>query len=329
MRLDEFQDRLRALDWYQFEKFIFDLLRETGRFAEVRTSVVDAYSQYDIVATENDSLTGSPSTWYFEVKHWKRPIGISVVQDVAIRYTHLRDHRGTARFVLVTSGVLTRGALASATSLGIEVWDSTRLAHITPAKVVEEYLGESLDLPQEELPKQIKAESLLRLLDSLPAGKKAALDYQRAVADILEFLFCPPLEPPEYEVSDTAKRNRRDIILENYAPEGLWAHLRSQYSAEYIVVDAKNYSGLLKKQSVVDVAHYLKPYGCGMFAIISSRKGAGPSAEHAIREQWIGASKMIVVLDDADIKEMIRIRADGGLPESVIRAKIADFRMKL
>jgi len=287
------------------------------------------HCEYDIVAVEKDALAGTPTSWYFEVKHWKRPVGVEVVHEVAYRFQQLRSHGAVVRFVLVTSGVVTANALKVTSVQGIEVWDSPKLAQLAPARVVEEYLGESVDLPREELPEQKKAVRLSYLLDSLAQGKAPALDYQRAVADILEFLFCPPLEPPAYEVSDAARRNRRDIILENYAPDGFWAHLRTQYRAEYVVVDAKNYAGPLKKQPIVEVAHYLKPYGCGMFAIISSRKGPGPSAQHAMREQWIGAGKMIIVVSDIDIKEMIRIRAEGGPPESVIRAKIAAFRMSL
>lgn len=329
MRFDEFQDRLRALDGQRFEQFVFDILIATDCFRDVQLSVRVQHCEYDIVAIEKDALAGTPTAWYFEVKHWKRPVGVEVIHDVVYRFQQLKSHGVAVRFVLITSGVLTAGAINVASLHGVEVWDSSKLAQIAPTSLVEEYLGGSIDLPREELPEQKRASALISLLDSLAAGKAPALDYQRAVADTLEFLFCPALEPPAYEVTDAARRNRRDIILENYAPDGFWAYLRAQYRAEYIIVDAKNYAGPLKKQPVVEVAHYLKPYGCGMLAIITSRKGPGPSAEHAMREQWIGAGKMIIVVNDVEMKEMIRLRAEGGPPESVIRAKIAAFRMAL
>jgi hypothetical protein len=85
----------------------------------------------------------------------------------------------------------------------------------------------------------------------------------------------------------------------------------------------------IDKQPVLDIAHYLKPYGCGLFGIFMTRNGPSPAADHAIREQWIGAQKMIVVLSDSDVEEMLTIKGSGGRPEELIRKKIADFRMSL
>ena len=119
------------------------------------------------------------------------------------------------------------------------------------------------------------------------------------------------------------------MIFENSAVDGFWSQIRNTYSAHYVVADAKNYGAPLKKQPVLDIAHYLKPYGCGLFGLLVSRKGAGLSALHAIREQWIGGQKLIVVLSDSELEEMINIKADGGKPEEVIRKAIADFRMSL
>jgi hypothetical protein len=42
-----------------------------------------------------------------------------------------------------------------------------------------------------------------------------------------------------------------------------------------------------------------------------ARKGASQTAEHTIREQWIGSQKMIVVLSDSEVEEMITIKSLG------------------
>jgi hypothetical protein len=119
------------------------------------------------------------------------------------------------------------------------------------------------------------------------------------------------------------------MICENSTMTGFWTLIRTTYAAQYIVIDAKNYSEPIEKQPVLDIAHYLKAHGCGLFGILVTRKGASEAAEHAIREQWISARKMIVVLADTDVEEMLRIKTSGGKPEEIIRKKIADFRMSL
>jgi hypothetical protein len=105
--------------------------------------------------------------------------------------------------------------------------------------------------------------------------------------------------------------------------------MRGAYGADQVVVDAKNYSAFLKKRPVLDLSHYLKPYGCGMFGISCSRKGAGPSAWHAIREHWIGGRKMILPVSDSQLIEMVRLKGSGTPPEEVLRRQIANFRKGL
>lgn len=85
----------------------------------------------------------------------------------------------------------------------------------------------------------------------------------------------------------------------------------------------------LSERPVLDIAHYLKPYGCGMFALLVSRRGPDFGGSHAACEQWIGGNKMIVHLSDMHILEMLDLRAKGGEAQEVIRQQIADFRMSL
>jgi hypothetical protein len=41
----------------------------------------------------------------------------------------------------------------------------------------------------------------------------------------------------------------------------------------------------------------------------------------------MGEQKMIVVLDDAEVEQMLTLRRSGGSPSDVIRDKIEDFRL--
>jgi hypothetical protein len=94
-------------------------------------------------------------------------------------------------------------------------------------------------------------------------------------------------------------------------------------------VDAKNFSNPIRKASVIELSHYLKPHGCGMFGIIATRLSPSPSARHAQREEWIGSRKMILILDDALMREMLRLKALGTPGEEVLRDQIGRFRKSL
>jgi hypothetical protein len=97
------------------------------------------------------------------------------------------------------------------------------------------------------------------------------MTYQKLVGRTLEYLFCPPLKTPISELGDRPAVNRRDLILPNYAPDGFWKFMRDNYQADYIVVDAKNYRGEVKKKDALQVANYLKPHGAGLFGLIITR----------------------------------------------------------
>jgi hypothetical protein len=330
MRLDQFRECLQALGPIEFEKFVADVIRKSGRFNGVqllgRTGMPDR--GIDIEALEADPLLGQPRRWLFQAKKSKM-VGADVahyMQSVAM--LEKSDSQPT-QIVLVISGNITRNAQEVLSRSGIQVWDATKLAEIAAPELLTEWFGGKQESVQPDSVTVDKAAAFHNALDATAPGQEAWSAYQRLVSDILEFLFCPPLELPRYEFFDADVRNRRDILFENPARDGFWGQVRSDYSAHYIVVDAKNYAEPIPKSAVLDIAHYLKPYGCGMFAVLVSRLGPDGGAAHATREQWIGGGKMIVHLTDKNLRDMLELRASSGEPQEVVRRQIADFRMSL
>jgi hypothetical protein len=175
----------------------------------------------------------------------------------------------------------------------------------------------------------LRAQGLREKLESLKPGKEAWSHYQKLVSDIMEFLFSPPLGEPALEAPDETRQDRRDMILANRAERGPWSLIRQRYCADYIVVDAKNHGKPLGKRAILEVAHYLKPYGIGMFALVVCRSGLAPSGRHAVKEQWIGSGRMIVVLTDESINEMLNLKAQRSSPEAIIEESIRQFRLSL
>ena len=114
---------------------------------------------------------------------------------------------------------------------------------------------------------------LLNRLQRCNPGQDHWVEFQRIIKDTFENLFSPPLGLSLWESSDLGNINRRDLIFPNYAYEGFWKFLRDSYNADYIVVDPKNFKGMIKKPQVLQMANYLKPHGVGMFGIIVSRQG--------------------------------------------------------
>ena len=213
---------------------------------------------------------------------------------------------------------------------GVDVWDLS-----TVEALFGHYSGDpgdqeirrafGLDSPD----KSNEPESLESELQSLKVGRPDWLSYQKLCARIFEYLFSPPLERPIFERADASGVNRRDFILPNYAESGFWRFLRDAYGAFYVVVDSKNHKSQVKKNSVLQVANYLKEAGSGLFALVCSRNGFDRSAAHCQREQWLLHRKLILDLEDDDILQMLINKREGGQPEAVIQQKIEDFRLAL
>lgn len=327
---DDFEELMNNLSPFGFEQFIYDLLSSLKEIEEVLFEPKIKDRQVDIIATEkNTNIDNNPTKWVVEIKKYKSLVNVGIIEQFYAKSLYLKIPN--SKLLFITTSGLTKSAKIAAKEYEISVWNLRDLFN----RITEEFTikffskskddSEITDTPQTNS----KEPNLINSLKNIDAGKKDWSNYQSLVFDILEHLFCPPLEIPHYELADLDKRNRRDIIFENDANQGFWKSMREIYEAYYIVVDAKNYSKPLSKRPIIDIAYYLKPYGCGMFGIVVSRKGTNGASEHAIKEQWIGNKKMIVSLSDEDLIEMLEIKNNSGNPEAIIRKKIANFRMKL
>jgi len=327
MRLDQFQEALQVLNATQFEHFVFELLKRSARFTDVRLKHGPLERGVDIEAIELDRLLGRPRRWVFQVKQ-ARVVTRDIVPYMQV-ISRMATQEGPVEVVLVAAGSVAASARDALAREGIQVWDAQKLANLATPDLLADYFGaNSTSVSTDEATVQ-KAEGFRAALAATVPGRTEWSAFQRLVADILEFLYCPPLELPRYEFTDSDARNRRDILFEKSVANGFWALIRSDYAAHYVVVDAKNYAKPIPKSCVLDIAHYLKPYGCGMFALLVSRRGPSSGAAHATREQWIGGQKMIVHITDTSLGQMLELRSSGGEPQEVLRRMIADFRMSL
>ena len=80
---------------------------------------------------------------------------------------------------------------------------------------------------------------------------------------------------------------------------------------------------------MLQIANYLKQKGTGLFGLIIARKGTNNSSENTLRDVWIHDQKMIIVLNDVDVEQMILDKKNGEDPAKLILKKIEDFRLSI
>jgi KTSC domain len=243
-----------------------------------------------------------------------------------------KDIASNTSVILAIPDKLQENYLESFEKQGIEVWDSFKIGQLF-SKELEQAKDSPLYAHFAKLSPahtaKSKSEEFIYQLKNIKPGKKDWSQFQKLCINIFEYLFTPPLEKPLYELSDETRTNRRDIIFPNYADNGFWKFVRDKYCADYVVIDAKNYSANVEKKEVLQISNYLKPFGTGLFGIIVCRKNPKLNAIITQREHWMAYQKLVIFLNDNDIIQMLTLKEKSNSPEDVIRQKIEEFRLSL
>ncbi|WP_024575032.1 MULTISPECIES: HNH endonuclease [unclassified Afipia] len=311
-----------------FVEYLTSLLSANPNFSQIEQEGIIPGTRYraDIKAIE-------------DTPHGKRVLAIeckrfSVISGPQVYSTlkHLLRHQIGAietKSILAFPGRASPEVISKFSEHSIEVWDIDQIASLFGKQIEESddpYFKSIFSATRSRASQQ---ERFIADLKSCNSGVQQWSDYQKLVGRILEHLFCPTLRAPLTENSDHTKTNRRDFIFPNYAPDGFWHFLRTRYAADYIVVDAKNGKKRVTKTNVLQVANYLKPHGTGMFGIILCRIGADRGAETTIREQWLLHNKLVLILTDIDLENMLLASAAAGDPTTIISERIQQFRLSI
>lgn len=316
---------------WQFERFVRDLLAQTPgvKLLDTAEDVVAPDMRCDLVA-ERD---GRPLLLEIKVQtpqtnQRAREI-VAQLKAAADRYRRTRPGVREPSLVVAFPGVLLPLRLAFFYKEGVEVWDGRYLQSqarkfgVTVPAFVAVLEGE------EQLEDREPAQELLRRLSSVLPGRAHWPLYESFCEAALNFLFCPPLKLAIPQSRDASRVNRRDFILPNYVQQDFWRFLRDRYSADFVVAEVKNTIKPAGKDEVIQLANYLTRHGTGLVGILMTRNGLNSTAQWISREQWVLHDKLIIGLDDEDIRQMLLDRQGRRDPSELIQQRIEDFRLRI
>lgn len=327
----------KLLDTFQpleadFEYFLRKILNDNPDYTDVVAGrMIDGVARADLTTTRK--LDERKQSLLIELKNQSFFRHRQLEQTIT-RINYLRSKASFEAAALVLPGRISSDDKAMLEAANIEVWDLDFVANTFSSEIQNLPLSGlkqfyTLVGASDALRTPSNLSMLIMRLEKCEPGKSNWANYQKLIKDIFEFLFSPPLGRPEWEKPDHHNANKRDIIFPNYANEDFWKFLRERYNADFIVVEAKNYVHKITKTQVLQVANYLKPHGAGMFAIVVCRKGGNTGCLTTIHEQWTVYKKLIILLDDEDIKAMLHAKSSRDKPEKVIVDVIQDFRLSM
>lgn len=311
---------------FHFERFLRALVERSPKFGSAAFETKLGHSNFrpDIVVNQID--TGE--TLIIECKNYPVLNGprFSGALEQIRKYLGIA---GKGRGVLAFPGYADDETLARITGEQISLWDLKTIGALFKDEIeqINDPVFSNMFLGSEA--RRSLEDELISQLRECPSGNEGWQQYQKLIGRILNHLFCPPLTASLNELSDASCTNRRDFIYPNYASDGFWLFLRTRYAADYIVVDAKNGKGKVKKAHILQVSNYLKEHGVGRYGMILCREGSDKGASVTLREQWLLHHKLIVVLTHREIEEMLLAKAALGDPSATIGMYIQRFRLSM
>lgn len=172
---------------------------------------------------------------------------------------------------------------------------------------------------------ELEARGYIARLARLKPGRQDAKHYEVLMEEILRFLFSRHL-------SDFAAQSRHhggdeiwDIVAFNKSNDPFWSTIRQQHSASQVLFELKNVR-LLKADSILQLADYLGD-PLMHFGVLVTRNPPHTSAVKKARSILDKRRDVILMLNDDDVVEMLRVMANGGDPtESLSRIYLATVR---
>ncbi|WP_164707455.1 hypothetical protein [Metapseudomonas otitidis] len=173
------------------------------------------------------------------------------------------------------------------------------------------------------------SESYIQRLKEIPLGKNGAKDYENLGCAIFKYLFEKDLLGWREQLNTADGLNRYDYVCRIKETNSLWQFLIQNLNSRYIVIEFKNYAQEIGQEQVLTTEKYLLDKALRKFAIISSRKGKSENAQKMAQGAMRESGKLIVILEDDDLVQMLQMKDSGSDPADYLFNLIDDFLLTL
>lgn len=168
-------------------------------------------------------------------------------------------------------------------------------------------------------------------LSNIKEGKENAKKYEELLEEIIKDIFSDELMlfQSQYRTEDGI--NIFDMIckIKNGVNDDFFSIIEKFYKTKYILFEFKNYQTSIKQGQICTTEKYLFEAALRKVAIIISRHGIDENgkklAEGILRE----SGKLIIVLNDTDLKRMIEFYIKGDKPTVVFTEKLDEILTRL
>jgi Restriction endonuclease len=319
--------------WQEFEMLCARLLQASGHTLQKQ----GARSQdIGVDFTFTDPVG---KTWVAEVKHFKRPrTGTTVLRQAAVQLNSAKQFTGAVNGLLIISMLLPQNLKHDIEAReGITVWDSRHLNELLARHPeVENDFIRLLDAHAvarrglgQAAPLDPRAQELIARLEALPPGRANFREFEDLCVEILNYAFFPQLGVPAVQSRSEDGLDIRDAVFPIAGDHDFWQEIKRTCQTRFMVAESKNYTESVRQREVESIQQYLYSKAMRMFGVLCSRSQPSQSALLARRRAWVEAGKLILLLSDEELKDLVRAKSYGEKPTDVLDAQLGEFFLRL
>ena len=326
----------RELSPEHFELFCGRLLQENGMTLDLKSP-----RSRDIGIDFVGSITGGDElspTYIVEVITTRLPtFPFARIRNAAEHLLRFQELVGADELLLIAGAEVSPRGREELSAHGIELWDEVKINELLgyhPAVATE---FESLVTQQQQVENRLadpfasdqRGAELERLLITLPPGRDHWREYEDICIDILNHVFQGMLGPPSIQSTSDDDLDRRDAIYPILTGNSSWDAIRSDCRTRMVVAEFKNYTAPPGQKEIESIQQYLYVKGMRTFGLLCARELPSDQAAKARRRAWMEFDKLIVMLSDAELIEMLQLKAIGEDPTAIIDDQLNAFFLTL
>ena len=174
-----------------------------------------------------------------------------------------------------------------------------------------------------------EGDKLISELKKIAFGKKSWKKYEAQCEKILKYLFPNDLYGWHSQLRTDDGLNRYDFVCRVRPATDFWKFLIDQLNSQYIIFEFKNYKEKIAQGQMLTTEKYLLEKALRKVAILLTRNGASESATKMARGAMRDSGKMMLVLDDIKLIEMIKMKQIGSDPTDYLFELADEFLLTL
>jgi DNA-binding NarL/FixJ family response regulator len=156
-------------------------------------------------------------------------------------------------------------------------------------------------------------------LSEIPQTEGGNNAYEDLIYNVSQLLFYSDLVSPKFVDRDLGKR---DLISLNMGSHRFWSEMKASYGVDYVIFLIDN--TYVKRGQLEELTKYLDgPFG--RFGIIFTRNGLRKTMNHAQLAIYQNYKKVILVIDDVHIREMLALKAARMDPLEILQDLYEDI----